>query len=67
MIDMSTPPEATPRPTLCYGCKHLRSRWFGDGTMQYGCALTPGLVLGSVSAFEQDEPHSCEEYQRNDH
>jgi len=27
----------------CFGCKHFRSEWFGDGTTLYKCALVPGF------------------------
>ena len=47
----------------CFGCSHLTSQWLGDGTIYYGCSLTPGLVTGESSALdEDDEPQACEKY-----
>jgi len=52
------------RPENCYGCRHITSKHYADGTTLYGCKLTPGLVTGCVSAFDDDdEPKSCKEYQ----
>ena len=48
----------------CHGCIHLDSEWSGDGTTTYLCDLVPGLVKGTVSAFEDDEPQRCERYER---
>jgi len=48
----------------CYGCRHLTSRWLGDGSTQYGCGLNPGLVLGTTSAFDDDEPIRCKRYEK---
>ena len=48
----------------CYGCKHLTSKWWGDGSTAYGCALCPGLVKGVVGAFDDDEPIRCEEFEK---
>ena len=52
------------RPETCYGCRHLTSKCYGDGTTVYGCRLVPGLVKGAVSAFDDDKPQSCEDYER---
>lgn len=41
---------------LCYGCKRLFSRWDGSGGTTYLCNMSPGLVVGYVSAFEDDDP-----------
>ena len=38
----------------CFGCEHLRSEWFGDGSTLYKCARTPGLVVGSSDALDGD-------------
>ena len=49
----------------CFGCKHISSKWYGDGTTIYGCKLCPGLCTGEHSAFsdEDDEPKRCDKYE----
>lgn len=44
----------------CYGCRHLLSEQDGSGGTTFKCGRTPDLVLGYVSAFENDEPHEID-------
>lgn len=46
-------------PRLCYGCKHLNSEWDGAGGTTFKCGRVPGLVVGYVGAFDNDEPHEA--------
>lgn len=47
----------------CYGCRYILTKNFADGSIIYGCKLTPGLVTGIWDLFDEDEPKACEKYE----
>ena len=53
----------------CYdgkGCVHLRSRWWADGTTDYHCDLSPGIIIGESDPQGSDMgPKRCEHYNEN--
>lgn len=50
----------------CFGCKYITEEFCGDGSISYGCELSPGLVTGEHSAFfDDDEPQRCDKYDQD--
>jgi len=50
----------------CYGCKYITSMFLGDGSREYGCSLSPGLVTGNKGLCEDDDPKACDRYEKLD-
>ena len=50
----------------CDGCRHMTTKFLGDGTRLYGCEFHGGLVTGERgidSDPKYDEPIRCERYE----
>lgn len=47
----------------CYGCKHLTSSYFCDGTTYYGCDMHGGIVTGEHGMDCDDDPIRCKQYE----
>lgn len=48
---------------LCYGCKHLTTAIDGAGFCSYGCAMSPGVIIGVSDLWDDDAPIRCSHYQ----
>ncbi len=51
---------------LCNDCKHFTVKYWGDGSVQYGCSLMPGLITGESSIDGDDFPKRCKQYENGE-